>query len=141
MCCIIFEIMLGKFQSILRWLTFQLLRSIYLLIRMVNPTFVVWARLPNKPNMGGQNSLMSLVLCSPYLKHKHHSANECLVRYLFAKMNDTFLSKREKWKVNHVHPYIRRATYDVNVVKNQELLQVCDHFFSFYKPDVWFSCE
>ena len=63
LCCIIFEIMLGKFQSILRWLTFQLLRSIYLLIRMVNPTFVVWARLPNKPNMGGQNSLMSLVLC------------------------------------------------------------------------------
>ena len=45
------------------------------------------------------------------------------------------LSKREKRKVNHVHPYIninfRHTTYKENVVKNQELFQVCDHFFSF----------
>ena len=89
---------------------------------------------------GGQNSLKSLVLCSPYLKHKHHGKNECLVRYLFAKMNETFLSEREKRKVNHVHPYIsinfRHATCKEKVVKNQELLQVCDHLFSFYKPNV-----
>ena len=46
------------------------------------------------------------------------------------------VSKREKRKVNHLHPYIsinfKHAFYKENVVKNQELFQVCDRFFSFF---------
>ena len=32
--------------------------------------------------------------------------------------------------------HFRHATYKDNVVKNQELFQVWDHFFRFYKPNV-----
>ena len=56
-------------------------------------------------------------------------------------MNDTFLPKREERKVNPLHPYIsmyfprnvldkfRTCHFEENVVKNQELFQVCDYVF------------
>ena len=103
---------------------------------------VVCARLPNKFNMGGQNSLMSLVFWFPCWKNTNTSVQTnfwqdiCLQRW----MKPFYLRERkEKWTIYTlpsvcISPvlfliHFRHATYKENVVKNQELFQVCDHFF------------